>query len=183
MIVAIKKISSILASTATPIPVVSGTTLLLLFSLFNWFNHYWNKGTFKVVSTWYIKVQFLAKINGYYLSAADGLIWLDLNPTVQKRLYLTQACKKCPDSSWVSDEPARARLEWISGWLAQLDWVGALHDSGRLGLAWRPAVESQGKPTPATAMAKLQATGGSITHRISKRNQWRTRNPQEPEIC
>ena len=74
-------------------------------------------------------------------------------------------------------------LEWMdpAGTLAQLDWLGALHDSGRVGLAWRRQQwkAGAGKPTPATAMAKLQATGGSITHR--KRQKETDKQPEIPE--
>ena len=48
---------------------------------------------------------------------------------MEETIYMSQACEKCPDSSWVSKEPASKLLGVDgSGW-----------DVGAAGLTWRPS--------------------------------------------
>ena len=151
-----KNFSNILSTTVTPCLSSFGS-----FSLFNLFCHHWKKSTF--YWSWLTFGSQGMDIMDWFCG-----IWAQLT----KWETLTQIYKKWFGYTEVSKKPSK--LKWISfcvgSWL-QLDWVGALHDSGRLGLAWQPAAaqESQeGKPTQGTAMAKASNKGSSITHRVAQ---------------
>ena len=144
-----KNFSNILSTTVTPCLSSFGS-----FSLFNLFCHHWKKSTFY----W-----------SWLTFGSQRIDFVGFEPSLQNE---TQIYKKWFGYTEVSKKPSKLKL-WISFWVGswlQLDWVGALHDSGRLGLAWQPAAaqESQeGKPTQGTAMAKASNKGSSITHRVA----------------